>query len=65
MMAIRVLLDHDVPESNITLLSILSAKTGAQSIAYAFPEVRYSAKYLMKCLSSHFRYSDTICYDCY
>lgn len=28
MMAIRVLLDHDVPEENITLLSLLMAVSG-------------------------------------
>ena len=28
MMAIRVLLDHDVPEENITLLSLLMAESG-------------------------------------
>lgn len=28
MMAIRVLLDHDVPEKNITLLSLLMAESG-------------------------------------
>ena len=39
MMAIRVLLDHDVPESNITLLSLLMARTGVHSVAYAFPKV--------------------------
>ncbi|KAK3602594.1 hypothetical protein CHS0354_034318 [Potamilus streckersoni] len=39
MMAIRVLLDHDVPEENITLLSLLMADTGVHSVAYAFPKV--------------------------
>jgi uridine kinase len=29
MMAIRILLDHDVPEENIFLLSLLMAKIGA------------------------------------
>lgn len=28
MMAIRVLLDHDVPEQNITLCSLIMAETG-------------------------------------
>lgn len=28
MMAIRVLLDHDVPESNIMLLSLIMAEAG-------------------------------------
>jgi len=40
MMAIRVLLDHDVPEENITLCSLLMAASGVHSIAYAFPKVR-------------------------
>lgn len=40
MMAIRVLLDHDVPEERIVLLSLLMASPGIQSIAYAFPNVR-------------------------
>jgi uridine kinase len=39
MMAIRILLDHDVAEENITLLSLLMARTGVHSIAYAFPKV--------------------------
>lgn len=40
MMAIRVLLDHDVPEENIMLVSLLMAEIGVHSIAYAFPNVR-------------------------
>lgn len=40
MMAIRVLLDHDVPEENITLLSLLVAVSGVHSVAYAFPKVK-------------------------
>jgi len=40
MMAIRVLLDHDVLEENIQLCSLLMAETGVQSVAYAFPKVR-------------------------
>ncbi|XP_054153881.1 uridine-cytidine kinase-like 1 isoform X2 [Oppia nitens] len=40
MMAIRVLLDHDVPEDNIYLLSLLMAVSGVHSIAYAFPNVK-------------------------
>lgn len=34
MMAIRVLLDHDVPEENIMLLSLIMAKTGTQTQYY-------------------------------
>ncbi|XP_074032939.1 uridine-cytidine kinase-like lethal (2) k01209 [Leptinotarsa decemlineata] len=40
MMAIRVLLDHDVLESNILIVSLLMAESGVQSIAYAFPQVQ-------------------------
>ncbi|UYV62794.1 UCKL1, partial [Cordylochernes scorpioides] len=39
MMAIRILLDHDVPEENITLCSLLMADAGVHTIAYAFPRV--------------------------
>lgn len=39
MMAIRVLLDHDVLEENIILVSLLMAETGVHSLAYAFPKV--------------------------
>uniref|UniRef100_A0A8C5B9E3 Uridine-cytidine kinase n=1 Tax=Gadus morhua TaxID=8049 RepID=A0A8C5B9E3_GADMO len=40
LMAIRVLLDHDVPEERIFLLSLLMAEMGVHSVAYAFPGVR-------------------------
>jgi len=40
MMAIRVLLDHDVPAKNINLVSLLMADSGVHTIAYAFPEVK-------------------------
>jgi uridine kinase len=40
MMAIRILLDHDVPEENIMLLSLLMAQSGVHSIAYAYPKVK-------------------------
>jgi len=40
MMAIRVLLDHDVPEQNINLVSLLMAESGVHTIAYAFPQVK-------------------------
>lgn len=42
MMAIRVLLDYDVPEENIHLVSLLMAEIGVHSIAYAFPKVRFN-----------------------
>lgn len=40
MMAIRVLLDHSVPEQNIFLISLLMAEQGVHNVAYAFPKVR-------------------------
>ena len=40
MMAIRVLVDHDVPEENITLVSLLMAVSGIHTIAYAFKNVQ-------------------------
>ncbi|XP_034017833.1 uridine-cytidine kinase-like 1 [Thalassophryne amazonica] len=40
LMAIRVLLDHDVAEDKIFLLSLLTAALGVHSVAYAFPKVR-------------------------
>lgn len=40
MMAIRILLDHDVAEDNILLVSLLMAESGVHSIAYAFPQVK-------------------------
>ncbi|XP_019738282.1 uridine-cytidine kinase-like 1 [Hippocampus comes] len=40
LMAIRVLLDHDVAEDKIFLLSLLMAEMGIHSVAYAFPKVR-------------------------
>lgn len=39
-MAIRILLDHDVREENITLLSLMMSEQGIHSIAYAFPKVK-------------------------
>ncbi|KAI8923590.1 uridine kinase [Entophlyctis helioformis] len=40
MMAIRVILDHDVPQDHIIFLSLLSSPVGLHSISHAFPQVR-------------------------
>lgn len=40
LMAIRVLLDHNVPESNIIFLTLISAPQGLHAISHAFPKVR-------------------------
>ncbi|XP_052391522.1 uridine-cytidine kinase-like 1 isoform X1 [Carassius gibelio] len=40
LMAVRVLLDHDVQEDKIFLISLLMAEMDVHSVAYAFPKVR-------------------------
>ncbi|XP_030279648.1 uridine-cytidine kinase-like 1a isoform X5 [Sparus aurata] len=40
MMAVRVLLDHEVQEDRIALVSLLMAELGVHSVAYAFPKVK-------------------------
>ncbi|CAB3406392.1 unnamed protein product [Caenorhabditis bovis] len=40
MMAIRVLLDHDVREEDIFVASLLMGQQGAHTLAYAFPKVK-------------------------
>lgn len=40
MMAIRVLLDHDVPEDNITLTSLLMAESGKLILIIIVEETR-------------------------
>ncbi|AWP10381.1 Uridine kinase [Scophthalmus maximus] len=40
MMAVRVLLDHEVQEEKIMLVSLLMAEPGVHSVAYAFPKVK-------------------------
>ena len=39
-MAIRVLIDHGVPEEHISFLSLLSAPEGIFNVSYVFPKVR-------------------------
>ncbi|KAJ3281745.1 Uridine-cytidine kinase-like 1 [Borealophlyctis nickersoniae] len=40
LMAIRVILDHDVPQDRIIFLSLIAAPLGIHTIANAFPQVR-------------------------
>lgn len=54
-MAIRVLLDHDVPEENIFLCSLLMATTGVHSVAYAFPKVKIVTSYVDPEVDDKFR----------
>ncbi|KAF9091430.1 hypothetical protein BGX29_003281 [Mortierella sp. GBA35] len=46
LMAIRVLLDHDVPEDRIVFLSFLAAPQGLHTIARAFPKVKIVTSYV-------------------
>ena len=46
MMAIRILLDHDVREENILLVSLLMAAQGVHAIAYAYPKGDFSDQLL-------------------
>lgn len=55
MMAIRVLIDHDVPEENITLVSILMAINGVNTIAYAFKNVKIVTSEVDPSLNSVFQ----------
>ncbi|XP_073931273.1 uridine-cytidine kinase-like 1 isoform X1 [Castor canadensis] len=55
MMAVRVLLDHDVPEAKIFLLSLLMAEMGVHSVAYAFPRVRIITTAVDKRVNDLFR----------
>ncbi|KAM9069231.1 uridine-cytidine kinase-like 1 isoform X2 [Sarcophilus harrisii] len=55
MMAVRVLLDHDVPEDKIFLLSLLMAEMGVHSVAYAFPRVKIITTAVDKKVNDLFR----------
>ncbi|XP_053430872.1 uridine-cytidine kinase-like 1 isoform X6 [Nycticebus coucang] len=55
MMAVRVLLDHDVPEDKIFLLSLLMAEMGVHSVAYAFPRVKIITTAVDKRVNDLFR----------
>lgn len=54
MMAIRVLLDHDVPQENILLLSLIMAVSGVHAVAYAFPKVRLVTTEVDPEINGHF-----------
>nr|XP_039270580.1 uridine-cytidine kinase-like 1 isoform X1 [Styela clava] len=54
MMAIRVLLDHDVKEENILLVTLLMAESGVHSVAYAFPKVKIVTTLVDKELNENF-----------
>ncbi|KAJ3189689.1 hypothetical protein HK101_008761 [Irineochytrium annulatum] len=55
LMAIRVLLDHGVPEENIIFLTLIAAPPGIGAIAHAFPEVKIITSELDDELTEDFR----------
>ncbi|GIY03369.1 uridine-cytidine kinase-like 1 [Caerostris extrusa] len=60
MMAIRVLLDHDVPEENIMLCSLLMAESGVHTIAYAFPKVKIVTSEVDPEVNDSFRHINSV-----
>ncbi|KAF9386989.1 Uridine-cytidine kinase-like 1 [Podila verticillata] len=52
LMAIRVLLDHDVPEDRIIFLSFLAGPQGLHTIARAFPRVKIVTSYIDSVLNA-------------
>uniref|UniRef100_A0A3Q2ZUQ1 Uridine-cytidine kinase n=1 Tax=Kryptolebias marmoratus TaxID=37003 RepID=A0A3Q2ZUQ1_KRYMA len=54
MMAVRVLLDHEVQEDKIMLVSLLMAELGVHSVAYAFPKVKIITTAVDKSLDDFF-----------
>ncbi|KAK3862372.1 hypothetical protein Pcinc_031760 [Petrolisthes cinctipes] len=53
-MAIRVLLDHEVTEEHISLCSLLMTEQGVHNIAYAFPKVRIVTTAVDPCVNEKF-----------
>lgn len=53
-MGIRILLEHDVSEENITLVSLLMSEVGVNTVAYAFPRVKLVTSAVDRQLSKHF-----------
>jgi uridine kinase len=54
MMAVRILLDHDVPEDHILFLTLIAAPQGLHTLAYAFPQVRIVTTSVDKKVNSNF-----------
>jgi len=50
-MAIRILLDHGVPEEHITFITILASSRGLQALARVFPNVKVIAAALDETLA--------------
>ncbi|KAF9405406.1 hypothetical protein BGZ94_003563 [Podila epigama] len=56
LMAIRVLLDHDVPEDRIIFLSFLACPQGLHTISKAFPRVKIVTSYIDSILNAQTLY---------
>ncbi|CEF59313.1 Uridine kinase [Strongyloides ratti] len=54
MMAIRILLDHDINEEDIILCSLLMAEPGVHALAYAFPKVKLVTAAIDKEINENF-----------
>ena len=50
-MAIRILLDHGVPEEHITFITILASSRGLQALGRVFPNVKVVAAALDETLA--------------
>ncbi|EDQ91906.1 uncharacterized protein MONBRDRAFT_17791 [Monosiga brevicollis MX1] len=55
MMAIRVLMDHHVPEENIILVVLMAASMGVAQVAYAFPKVQIVVAAMDRVVDNQFR----------
>lgn len=54
LMAIRVVLDHGVPEDHIFFLTLVTAPEGIRTIAYAFPQVKLFTSAIDKEVTSNY-----------
>jgi uridine kinase len=50
-MAIRVLLDHDVPEDHIIFTTLIAAPPGLHALARVFPKVKVVVSEVDQCIS--------------
>eukprot|EP01134_Creolimax_fragrantissima_P007545 CFRG7545T1 len=60
LMAIRVLLDHDVKEQHIIFMSLIAATPGIHAVAYAFPKVKIITSEVDETVDEHFYISPGI-----
>ncbi|KAL6071140.1 Uridine-cytidine kinase-like 1 [Balamuthia mandrillaris] len=53
-MALRVLMDHNVPEENLIVVTLVASPQGLQSISYAFPKVQIVAGAMDEALNENY-----------